>query len=330
MSLEWRVARALDADHFVSGQALAARFEVSRAAVWKCVGRLVDKGLAIEAQAGRGYRLAAPVEWLDETALRARLPALVLERLEVLEVVEVVDSTNSRVLGRAGGRARFLACLAEFQSAGRGRRGRAWLVAPGAGVCLSVGGTLPLPPAALAGLPLAVGTAVANALGDLGVPEIRLKWPNDIVWAGRKLGGVLIELRGESEGPSQLAVGIGLNQRLSARASEAIAAAGGLPAGDLAEACGGEPPSRTAVAAAVLESVVTTLDRFQSTGLEPFLDDWRRLDALHGVEVVAAGDGHSLSGIARGVDRLGALLIEDPDGRLRRVVGGEVSVRAAS
>src|SRR5690606_2129211 len=118
----------------------------------------------------------------------------------------------------------------------------------------------------------------------LAVEGVGLKWPNDLLWSGRKLGGVLIELRGEAEGPSLLSMGIGINQRLPAAARAAVTAAGGQPPADLAEACGDRPPDRNLVAAHLIDTLVNAVDTFLALGLEPFAADWQRLDVLHGLE----------------------------------------------
>jgi BirA family transcriptional regulator, biotin operon repressor / biotin---[acetyl-CoA-carboxylase] ligase len=203
--------RALASGRAVSGAALGRELGVSRAAVWKAVRRLVDLGLDIEALPGRGYRLARPLTLLDRDGVQAALPAGIAARLGVLEVLAETDSTNARVLAAERPVGELVACLAEYQSAGRGRRGRQWLSPPGAGICLSVGGRVPAAPSDYAALPTAVGVACAAALEALGVRGIGLKWPNDLLLDGGKLGGILIELRGESQGPATVAVGLGLN-----------------------------------------------------------------------------------------------------------------------
>lgn len=327
MSLEHRVLDALAGGETVSGQALAQRLGVSRTAVWKAVGRLQALGVEVEAAAGAGYRLPAPVDRLDEAGLRAGLSREVGLRLGSLEVLAVTGSTNDRVMAACRASGQFAVCLADYQAAGRGRQGRRWMSPPGAGICLSVGARFHEGPGAFAGLSLAVGVAAVRALEDLGVHEVGLKWPNDLVWAGKKLGGVLIELRGEAEGPSVVAVGLGLNHRLPRGVRELLDDGAGLPPADLAEVCA-RPPGRTEVAARLVDRLARTLDQFAALGLGPFTRSWQRLDALHGLTVRARGGGRDVAGVARGIDSSGALLVEGADGVLVRVTGGEVSLRA--
>jgi len=220
----------------------------------------------------------------------------------------------------------LVACLAEYQSAGRGRRGRSWVSPPGGGVCLSVGGRLPAAPSDYASLPTAVGVACAVALEALGVPDIGLKWPNDLLLDGGKLGGILIELRGEAQGPAAIAVGIGLNVRLGPAARALIVSDGGLPPADLAGTPGGDV-DRNALAAALVAAIVGCLQRAPAGLSDAVLSGWRQRDCLSGRPVRIDDSGVGRFGIAQGLDRSGALLLEDADGSRRRVTAGEVTLR---
>ncbi|NHA14257.1 biotin--[acetyl-CoA-carboxylase] ligase [Thioalkalivibrio sp. XN279] len=328
MSFNMALLRALAPGDPVSGTALGRALGTSRTAIWKGIQRLVDLGLEVEAKPGLGYRLAAPLELLDAARLRRALPAAASARLARLEVLAETDSTNSRVLFSDAAPGVLVACLAEHQSAGRGRHGRAWLAAPGRGVCLSVGGRMPASPADFAGLPPAVGLACAEALERLGVPGVRLKWPNDLLLGDAKLGGILIELRGEAQGPATVAVGIGLNLHVGAPMRAAIGAAGGLPPAALADAA--PDVGRNEVAAALLAAVVETLAQMPGGLGEEALAAWVRRDALRDRAVRLETPGRAETGIARGIDATGALLLETADGTLRRVTAGEVTLRPAA
>jgi BirA family transcriptional regulator, biotin operon repressor / biotin---[acetyl-CoA-carboxylase] ligase len=321
--------RALASGRAVSGAALGRELGVSRAAVWKAVRRLVDLGLDIEALPGRGYRLARPLTLLDRDGVQAALPAGIAARLGVLEVLAETDSTNARVLAAERPVGELVACLAEYQSAGRGRRGRQWLSPPGAGICLSVGGRVPAAPSDYASLPTAVGVACADALEGLGVRGIRLKWPNDLLLDAAKLGGILIELRGESQGPATVAVGIGLNVGLGAAARASILDSGGLPPADLADLSGVGPVARNALAAGLLAAIAGCLERAPAGLGDAVLRGWRQRDFLRDRAVRIEDGGGGQRGIARGIDRSGALLLEDAEGVCRRVTAGEVTLRMA-
>jgi BirA family biotin operon repressor/biotin-[acetyl-CoA-carboxylase] ligase len=307
-----------------SGEELAAALSVSRAAVWKRLQQLAEWGVALEALPGRGYRLESPIDLLDATRIRAALPPVACDRLRHLEVHETLASTSDHLLAvedlPAG---RFDACLAEFQSAGRGRRGRHWVAPFASGLCLSLNWSYPDAPATLAALSLAAGVASLRALGRLGVKGLALKWPNDIVQDDRKLGGILIDLRSEAAGPAYVVVGVGVNVRLPASARERLAIEG-VRAVDLATL--GEPPPRNALAAALIAELSTALVEYGARGMSAFADEWRGADSLAGRTVAVLHGGQMLEGCARGVDDDGALLLE-VDGAPRRIVSGEVSVR---
>lgn len=307
-----------------SGEELAAQLSISRTAVWKRLQQLEDWGLTAEALPGRGYRLAAPVDLLDAEDIRARLPQDVRAQLRHLEVHESLDSTSDRLLA-AGDLppGRFDACFAEFQNAGRGRRGRRWVAPFASGLCLSLNWSYGDTPAALSALSLAAGVAALRALARLGIAGLALKWPNDIVRGDGKLGGILIDLRGEAAGPAYVVVGIGINVRLPAPVRAELAAEG-VDAVDLASL--GAPPARNALAAALVTELSVALGEYGARGLAAFAAEWQAADALAGRPVAVLQGGQALEGRARGVDADGALLL-DVDGVPRRIVSGEVSVR---
>ncbi len=248
-----------------SGEELAAALSVSRAAVWKRLQQLAEWGITLEALPGRGYRLESPIDLLDATHIRAALPPGLRDSLRHLEVHETLASTSDRLLAvddlPAG---RFDACLAEFQSAGRGRRGRHWVAPFASGLCLSLNWSYSDAPATLAALSLAAGVAALRALGRLGVGGLALKWPNDIVQEDRKLGGILIDLRSEAAGPAYVVVGIGVNMRLPASARERLAIEG-VRAVDLATL--GELPPRNVLAAALIAELAIALVEYGANGM---------------------------------------------------------------
>lgn len=307
-----------------SGEELAAALSISRAAVWKRLQQLEAWGIALEARPGSGYRFEAPIDLLDAAAIRARLPAEVVADLRDLEVHEALDSTSNRLLAARGlPPGRFDACLAEFQNAGRGRRGRRWVAPFASGICLSVSWSYRDAPATLGALSLAAGVAALRALRRVGIDGLSLKWPNDIVRGHAKLGGILIDLRGEAAGPACVVVGIGINVRLPRAASAALVAEG-VEALDLASL--GAVPERNALAAVLVAELHQALVEFGARGMTAFADEWQAADALAGHAVRVLHGGQHLDGLARGVDADGALLLEADGGR-RRIVSGEVSVR---
>ena len=305
-----------------SGDALARRFGVTRAAVWKRMQALREAGVAVAAAAGRGYALEGPVDLLDAAAIRARLGAAAHAELATLNVTWSIGSTNGALLAREAPVRGADVLLAERQTAGRGRRGRAWASPLACNLYLSLsrrcGGGL----ARLGGLSLAAGVAVAEALQVIGAPA-RLKWPNDIVAGDRKLGGLLVEGSGEPAGAARAVVGLGLNVRMPPSHAQAI----GQPWTDLSALLPGAPP-RDAIAAVLLDHLLPACALFDREGLAPFLPRYAAHDALAGREVAVHAHDAIHAGRVLGVADDGALRL-DMQGAERRFHAGEVSVRAA-
>ncbi len=305
----------------VSGDALARGAGVTRAAVWKRIQALREAGVEIEARAGQGYVLRRAPDLLDAAALRAALPAAAGGG--TLEVAWSLDSTNSELLRRPPP-AGSAVLLAERQTAGRGRRGRAWISPLGAQVCLSVRRGFDGGLARLGGLSLVAGVAVAEALRALGFGQVGLKWPNDLVAGDRKLAGLLVEGGGEHAGPVHAVVGLGLNVRLP----EAAAAAIDQPWTDLARLAGTAAlPPRNTIAAAVLAHLLPALETFDREGLAPFLPRYAALDALSGRPVRVLHGSAGVEGEAAGLASDGGLRVATVTGE-RIFHAGEVSVRA--
>lgn len=324
-----RVFIELADGQFHSGEQLAEALGVSRSAIWKAVESLRELGATLHAVRNRGYRLARSGEPLAADQIAERLSDAVRKRVRSLEVAWSIDSTNTVLLSRpnpVNGSSEIV--LAEYQSAGRGRRGRTWIAPPGGSICMSLSWTFRDVPAELGALGLIIGVCEMRALRDLGVIDARLKWPNDLLVNDRKLGGILIELRAETDGPACVVIGIGLNVALGAPLLEKIAETG-IPATDLVTA-GLTPISRNAVAGAILDHCIRGLLDFEREGLRPFIEDWRNVDALRGRMVdIKGATGDVIRGLARGVDLHGALLVETADEGMRKFVSGDVTVRVS-
>ena len=311
----------------VGGDLLAREAGLTRAAVWKRIDALRDAGIAIAASPGRGYQLEQPLDLLEAHAIRAAMPRSSLEQLASLELAWSLDSTNSELLRRQTPLHGCSVLLAERQTGGRGRRGRAWASPLAAHVYLSLGRCFDGGLARLGGLSLVAGIAACEALHELGFAEVGLKWPNDLVVADagglRKLGGLLVEGGGEAAGMARAVVGLGLNVRMPAPAAEAI----DQPWIDLAS-MSAQPPSRNVVVAMLLSHLMPALQQFDVDGLAPFLPRYAALDALSGRTLrVHDGRGDWVA-TALGIAADGALRVRDCDGHERLVHAGDVSVRA--
>lgn len=316
--------RLLADGRFHSGEALAGHLGVSRAAVWKRLKQAGTlPGIEVQAIRGRGYRLSTPLSLLDEVGLRSHISAGVADRID-LEIAEQLPSTNAHLMAQPApqiGRARV--CLAEHQTAGRGRRGRPWISGFGRNLTLSLAWSFEQPMSALAGLSLAAGVAVAEALSDAGASGHGLKWPNDLYLAERKLAGILVEASGEASGPTRVVIGIGLNLMMDTQEALAI----DQPWADLQEQLG-SPPPRNRIAALLIEHLSLACDRYASEGLAPFLATWQQHDIHLGRDVCLTLGDRRLLGRYVGLADDGALLLETPEGR-QAFQGGEVSLRPA-
>jgi len=214
-------------------------------------------------------------------------------------------------------------CLAEQQSAGRGRRGRTWVSPFGVNLYGSLLWRSPLAPAALGASSLVAGVVVAEQLAALGVEGVALKWPNDVLWQRRKLAGLLLEVAGESQGPSHLVVGIGINLRMAADQGAAI----DQPWVTLAEALPAEVEGvRNALAGRLAEALLEALADYERVGLAPFLARWGRFDSLLGQPVALHLGERVIRGRYAGIESDGALRLETAEG-VRRFQAGEVSLR---
>jgi BirA family biotin operon repressor/biotin-[acetyl-CoA-carboxylase] ligase len=315
-----------------SGAVLASELGVSRTAVSNYARELEQMGVELHASRGNGYRLESGIELLDAGRIEHALSAAARSQLKALQVNFITDSTNQRLVELPAEQAHGCACIAELQTAGRGRRGRRWFGAPGQGIFLSLAWKFSGAMQSLAGLSLAVGICVHRALMKSCKPQgdahqLQLKWPNDIVYRDQKLGGVLVEVNGEMQGPCVAVTGVGLNFRVSESLRQRLRADRSAHAAIGLDEIVANLPSRNLLIAAVLSELLTGMREFEDRGFAAFVKEWQQHDALRDHQVVVEMAGESIQGIARGADDSGALLLE-VNGSIRRVHGGEVSVRA--
>lgn len=307
-----------------SGEVLAAELGISRAAVWKAVHKVGPAlGLEVRSVRGRGYCLVSPLELLDRERILGGISEAARLQISRMEIHDDLDSTNSQLMRVApAGAPSGTLCLAERQRTGRGRHGRFWVSPFGSNLYLSLLWRYPFGPVGISGLSLAVGSGVATALQAGGAEGIALKWPNDVLWQRRKLGGLLLEVAGESEGPSLVVVGVGINTRLSPSQAAQI----DQPWVDLEEVLGHRGIGRNRLVALVAERLIMILERYGREGLDPFLPDWEGFDLYRGERVQLHLGDRITQGIHRGVTPQGALLL-DTGGTLQAFQAGEVSLR---
>jgi len=323
--------RQLNQGRAVPAQALAQTLG-SPSAIAPTLEELSALGVETTLDAQGNHSLLRPFDALDAQAV-TRMLETAAPRYRVA-TVDACASTNSDILPLAAdlpiGMAQVLA--AELQTAGRGRRGRAWVAGLGTSLTFTILRRFEGGLGALSGLSLAVGLAVALALEELGAQGVMLKWPNDILLrqgAGHaKLGGILIELAGEPAGPARAVIGIGLNVRLPQSARAQVDGSGALAVADLAQA--GLQVARNRLLVAVLRHMQNVLDTFAREGFTALRGAWNMRHAYQGTEVRIINEGRvEQAGVVQGVDASGALRLATPAG-IVTVISGELSLRPAA
>ena len=330
--LGFSLLRQLADGQFHSGEDLAAKVGLTRARVSQVLKEAEGAGLALERLKGRGYRLLEAPDFLDAKRVRARLAALAETRPATLplavEVVDQIESTSSELMRRAQRRdVHRVALAAEWQTAGRGRRGRAWTAIAGGSLTFSLGWKFEQGAGFLAGLSLAVGVGVVRGLEAAGFKHVALKWPNDLIHRHMKVGGILIELNGDALGPTTTVIGVGLNVKLPQHARKDIP----VPVTDLAAVAGRKAPpiDRNQLLADLLAELAAVLDVYANEGFAPFAAEWQHRHAYQGKAVrLLLPDGAIVTGKVAGVDASGALVLADGP-RRARFLSGEITLRRA-
>jgi len=313
-SVPLKLAALLADGEFHSGEHLGEALGMSRAAVNKHIQTLKSWGLDVFTVTGKGYSLAAPLQLLDEALIQAHLET------PGIAVIPVIDSTNQYLLDRMNQLESGFACVAEYQQAGRGRRGRKWFSPFGANLYLSMYWRLEQGPAAAMGLSLVIGIVMAEVIQSLGAENVRVKWPNDLYLNDRKLAGILVELTGKTGDAAQIVMGAGINLGMRGEGTSEINQ-GWI---NLQEA--GVTIDRNQLAASIINSLRAALPLFERDGLAPFVHRWEKLDNFINRPVKLLIGEREVYGIARGIDKQGGLLLEQ-EGVIKSWVGGEISLR---
>ncbi len=301
---------------FHSGEQLGEKLGMSRAAINKHIQTLRDWGVDVFTVPGKGYSLPEPIQLLEEERIRQQI------EYGNVAVLPVIDSTNQYLLDRIHELHSGDACVAEYQTAGRGRRGRKWFSPFGANLYLSMYWRLEQGPAAAIGLSLVIGIVMAEVLQSLGADKVRVKWPNDLYLNDRKLAGILVELTGKTGDAAQIVIGAGINLVMRHVENDVINQ-GWI---NLQEA--GISIDRNTLAVRLIKELRDSLRLFEQEGLTPYLTRWKRLDNFIDRPVKLIIGDKEIFGVSRGIDSQGALLLEQ-DGVIKPWVGGEISLRSA-
>lgn len=301
-----------------SGEAIAIHLDISRAAVWKHISELRKLGYDIASAAGKGYILLQSPETPYEAEVHRYLTPKRLGNKIIY--VEECDSTNALLKSKAEmNGTEGTVIVTNVQNAGRGRRGRVWTAQPGQALLFSVLLRPPLPPRELFGLTLMAGVSAVETLLTLGFAA-KVKWPNDILLAGKKVCGILAEVNGEIDHTNYVVLGIGLNVTGHPHTEE-------YQCTDLSEHS--SPPSRAKLLATLLHALDENYELFLDGQLSIIFDKWRTYSDTLGRSVTAMTPQGTYTGLAKDINREGALVLELQTGEQLIVTAGEVSVRTS-
>lgn len=311
-----------------SGQELANILGVSRTSIWKQLAKLNTLGVEVVSRHGHGYCIAGGLDFLSEQQILHLLSRESIQCIDKLHVLTAIDSTNSFLL-KQDPTSSISICMAECQTAGRGRRGRTWVSPFAKNIYLSLKMTIEGGINALEGLSLAVGVAMVRALRTLNISDLQLKWPNDLLWNDQKLGGILIEVVGDPAGRCHLVVGIGLNVT-GEKSMQASIGQPWISLADIAHALSVPSSSRNNIAAAMLNEIIPLLAHYEQKGFSYCREEWQSLNAHHGKSVDVHVGTNIVSGVAVGVNDVGALILQTQDKGEMVFHGGEVSLRGVA
>lgn len=319
------LARLLADGQFQSGESLGEQLGLSRAAVWKQVKQLKNRGIDVHAVRGKGYRFTRPLELLNQESITQGLSARANECIDRLEIFSEIDSTNQYLLKQIlCQKNKAYVCFAEYQKHGKGRRGRKWVSPYASNIYLSVLWRFKASLGSLEGISLVAAISVAQSLRGLGLHDVKIKWPNDVVYQGRKLAGILLETAGDFSAPAQIVLGIGLNIDMPQHTGAKI----DQPWIDLSS-CNNLHFCRNEIAAVLLDSLILTLIEYEKHGFEYYQKIWEDFDYIKQKPIRLSYQERVLQGEACGIDKRGALLVKTAQG-LQAFHSGEVSIRLST
>ncbi len=316
-SVTLKIMEILSDGEFHSGEQLGSTLGMSRAAVNQHLKTLQSWGVDTFRVTGRGYCLTSAIDLLNQQTINQQY------EIPAVEVIPVIDSTNQYLLDRIAELNSGDACLAEYQHAGRGRRGGKWFSPFGTNLYLSMYWRLEQGPAAAMGLSLVIGIVIAEVLHQLGCHDVKVKWPNDLYVNNRKLAGILVEMIGKTGDVAHIVLGAGINMAMK----EADTTIVNQLWTSLQQE--GLTLDRNAFAAKLIKELREALATFELQGMTPFIERWAPLDNFINQPVKLIIGEREIQGIERGINEYGALLLEQ-DGAITAWVGGEISLRADS
>lgn len=306
---------------YVSGQELCEHFNVSRTAIWKVVKQLELEGYQIEAVRNKGYHLAAAGDILSKAELESSIDTEWAGKNVIY--FDETDSTNTAVKRAAEASAPHgTLVVADYQSMGKGRRGKGWSAPHGAGLWMSILLRPELHPSTASMLTLVAAMAVADGIRQVSGVETEIKWPNDIVCHGKKLCGILTEMSTELDCINYVVTGIGINTNVKEFPEDIKDIATSLSLEN------GVQSIRSHLAGAVMKSYERYYDIFiQTCDMSGLREEYNRCLVNMGRIVRVLQPGGEYSGTSLGINDVGELLVRTEDGQIHEVLSGEVSVR---
>jgi BirA family transcriptional regulator, biotin operon repressor / biotin---[acetyl-CoA-carboxylase] ligase len=318
----YRLLQLLSDGRFHSGQILGQTLNITRSAIWKAVKQLEQLGIEVHAVTGKGYRIPNGLELLDEAIILNQLDKK--NSVDQLTLLTTTTSTNEFLLKIANQQPQqTIVCLAEHQMAGRGRREKTWFSSFGSSIYLSLLYHFNKDPSEIASLSLVTAIAVLKALNEYGINDgLSLKWPNDILFKGRKLSGILIEMMAKPFDTCSVVIGIGLNVQIPYKYGKTIT----QPWIDIAQITQ-KNPERNRLIGMIINQLLNQITLFEKNGFTPFIKEWVAHDRMIGKTVTVSAPQSTVSGVMQGISDKGELLLLTEDNQVRHFLSGEVSLR---
>lgn len=315
-----KILQELAKGQCLSGAELGNALGVSRTAIWKHIKQLAELGVPVCSLPQKGYQLSLPIHLLNEACILSALPVSSLKSELQFHFFASIDSTN-RFLKNIPSDRYIHVCCAETQTEGRGRFGRHWHSPFGENIYCSSRWHFFCDPSQLSGLSLTVSLAIYAALKSLNLHSgIQVKWPNDLLWQDKKLSGCLIEMNAESNGMTEVIIGIGIN--VNATGQHKAIQQPWCSLYDITSAI----QDRNAIVASLLLSLDNYLKRFSNSGFQPFLQEWNQLDYLKGKQVTVNNHSGNIQGMAQGINEQGQLVLKDAFGHTHVMSSGDTTL----
>lgn len=317
-----KILKILSDGKIHSGAALGEQLGLTRGGIWKLIRQFKSLGIEIEAKSNKGYCIPGGVELYNLKEMKQYLNPNYYPYLEKTIIFDEINSTNTFLIQEAIQHKNTKICLAEHQSAGRGRFNRQWMSPFGRNVILSLLWQFNCDVSELSGLSLVIAIAIHRALKRLGATDVSLKWPNDVLWNSRKLAGTLIDLRGESNNTCDAVIGVGLNVHLPDEFKSQML----FPLVDMAEITK-NIINKNQVTAYLIDEMIAAILCFQSKGFKFFQPEWEKLDINCGKIISLENRGSVFQGKYCGVNEKGCLILEMTGGEKQVFSSGEVSFK---